>query len=120
MKINEVKKEFEIVDFNEAEGFTITRKNKNEKVIIYDKTIIENLIEKNFEKKYKKILYQIMMFNEDESSDDSDSLILQIDEFKRYLITKYFKYIGSYKLNQYMNMIMMLEGEININKRKGR
>ncbi len=121
-KINEVKSDFEILEMDEIEGLTITKKANNEKITIYDPILISEVFEKNFEKKYKKLLYMVMMFNESEdaSSDDAQSIILQIEDFRNYLINKYYNILGSHKLSQYINMLLMLESNINLTYSKGR
>ena len=121
-KINEVKSDFEIIEMDELEGLTITKKANNEKVTIYDPILISEIVDKNFEKKYKKLLYMVMMFNEldDSSSDDAEGIILQIEAFRNYLINKYYKLIGNGKLNQYIEMLLMLESQVNLNMHKGR
>ena len=62
-KITKVKSDFEILELDTKEGLTITKKDQNEKVEIYDPILIQEIIDKNFEKKYKKILYKIMLFS---------------------------------------------------------
>ena len=115
-KINEVKSDFEILEMDEIEGLTITKKANNEKITIYDPILISEVFEKNFEKKYKKLLYMVMMFNETEDA----SIILQIEDFRNYLINKYYNILGSHKLSQYINMLLMLESNINLTYSKGR
>ena len=121
-KITKVKSDFEILELDTKEGLTITKKDQNEKVEIYDPIIIQEIIDKNFEKKYKKILYKIMLFNEQEnnSSDDAEAIVLEIDNFRKYLINKYYYILGGHKLNQYINMLLMLESQINIEHTKSR
>lgn len=122
MKIKEVKKDFEIVEMEDIDGLTITKKANNEKITIYNPILIEELIEKNFEKKYKKILYMIMVYNEssDSTSEDAEGIFLEIENFKNYLIRKYYKIIEPFKLNQYLNMLLMLESKVNLKHYKGR
>ena len=116
-KITKVKSDFEILELDTKEGLTITKK-----VEIYDPILIQEIIDKNFEKKYKKILYKIMLFNEQEnnSSDDAEAIVLEIDNFRKYLINKYYYILGGHKLNQYINMLLMLESQINIEHTKSR
>ena len=121
-KIQKVKTDFEIVEMDDLEGLTITKQKNNEKVTIYDPIIISEVVDKNFEKKYKKLLYMVMLFNESEnsSSDDAENIVLQIEAFRNYLINKYRNLIGNGKLSQYINMLLMLESQINLNMHKGR
>ena len=120
--INEVKSDFEILEMDDIEGLTITKKANNEKITIYDPILISEVFEKNFEKKYKKLLYMVMMLNESEdaSSDDAESIVLQIEDFRNYLIRKYYNILGSHKLSQYINMLLMLESNINLTNSKSR
>ncbi len=120
--INEVKSDFEILEMDDIEGLTITKKANNEKITIYDPILISEVFEKNFEKKYKKLLYMVMMFNEteDASSEDAESIVLQIEDFRNYLIRKYYNILGSHKLSQYINMLLMLESNINLTNSKSR
>ena len=121
MKIKEVKSDFEILEMEDREGLIVTKKANNEKITIYEPLLIEEILDKNFEKKYKKILYAFMMYNEsDGSSDDAEGIYLEIENFRNYLINKYYKLIGPSKLSKYIDVLLMLESQINMTHSKGR
>lgn len=104
--------DFEIVELECEDGFTIKTKNKN--IIIYDKEMINNIIDKEFSAKYKKILYIIMDINSSDDATDTDTFLVreQISELKNMLLNKYKKYISKELLNKYLKMLLLLEDKI--------
>ena len=120
-KIEKINCNFEIVDREEKDGLEI--KNKNTKITLYDNDLILNAIEKNFNKKYRELLYIVMDIVENEDSTDTDSelVLYKIDNFKNILIKKYFKYLPLELRNKYNNMILLLMEKLNSKTiRKGR
>ena len=120
MNLKKVNNDFEIVELNEKEIYTI---NKNsEKISIYDNDLLEKILDNNFNKKYKELLYLCMSIIEDEESTDTDTelALLKIEDLKNYIINHYSKYINNYLLNKYLKMIMILEGKLNLPKKRGK
>ena len=119
--LSKLKCDLEIVELKEEKLFTIN--NKNEKITLYNKEMLEKIIDKNFNKKYRELLYLIMTITEDDESTESDAelALLKIDELRKYLINHYGKNISRNLLNKYLKMLMLLEQKLNVpRKRRGR
>jgi len=115
--LKKVSSEFEIVEFNVKKSFSI--KNKEEKITIYDENLILELIDKKFNKEYKKLLYIIMDINNSDDATESDGLLVRdkIDELKNIILSKYSKHISKEMLNRYLKMILILEEKLVIPER---
>ncbi len=116
IKLEDVKCDFKIVDMEEGEGLTLNKKSQDLKVTIYDENEIIKLIEDNFNKKYRSLLYIIMSLNESEDTTESDTTLafLKIEDLKNKLLNKYFKFLNPQLLDKYLNMLMFLETKIPI------
>ena len=121
-KIEEVKCDFEIVEMDDLEGFTLNKKEQGVKITMYNKDLIERIIDNNFNKKYRSLLYLVMELDSDDTTEsDTELARLKIDDLRRMLITKYFKYISRDLLEKYLNMLILLEEKIPIvSKNRGR
>ena len=115
--IKKLNSEFEVVE-KENQKFTISI-NENEKIIIYDKELLEKVIDNKFNKKYRKLLYLVMEVKENDDSDDEkiNIVLLKTEELKNLLLSKYYKYINKEILNKYLKMILLLEEKLNVPKR---
>lgn len=119
--LSKLKCDLEIVELKEEKLFTIN--NKNEKITLYNKEMLEKIIDKNFNKKYRELLYLIMSITEDDESTESDAelALLKIEDLKKYLINHYSNHISRNLLNKYLKMLMLLEQKLNVpRKRRGR
>ena len=118
--IKKTKSEFDVLELNDEELFSIS--NKNEVIKVCDKDILEKIIDNSFTDKYKKLLLLITSINEDEDSTETDAeLALQrIDNLRRYIISHYGNLISGRTLNKYLKMLTILEGNINFEKRRGK
>lgn len=116
-----INKEFEIIELDDNKTFTISK--KDEKIIVHDAKIIENVIEKKFNEKYKRLLYIIMNITTSEDSEESDAEIVRnnIEELRILLLNKYSNFIKKELLNKYLKMLVLLEEKIVIpEKSRGR
>ena len=113
-KVNSV---FEVVEHDDELVYTI--KKAEEKITIYDKRLMEEVVTKKFNENYKRILYIIMDINTSEDATDSDVEIVRnrIEELRASLLKKYEKYIDKNLLNKYLKMLMILESKLVIPKR---
>lgn len=118
--IKKVKNEFEILELEDKELFSI--KNKEEIIKVYDQELLEKIIDNTFNKKYRKLLYLIMSVNEDEDSTDTDAelALLKIEDLKKYIMLHYSELISKRLLNKYLKMLMILENKIEFNKKRGK
>ena len=120
IKLEEVSCNFEIVEMPNLEGITLNKNNA--KITIYDKEIIEKVIDENFNKKYRTLLYLIMSLNDSEDTTETDTELafLKIDDLKNHLL-KYYKFISKDLLNKYLSMLMILGEKIPyVEKNRGR
>ena len=123
IKFEEIKCDLEIVEFDDNNGLTLNKKNDNIKVTIYDQEIIENIIETNFNKKYRSLLYLVMnLKNEDDvNPSDCELALVKINDLRTLLLVKYFGFISKELLDKYLNMLMLLEQKVPfMNKERGR
>lgn len=109
---------FKIVDKESNQKFVLEKKNI--KINIYDEELIEEIIDKDFNKKYRELLYIIMEIKENDDSTDSDEslCLIKIEELKNIILSKYFKYIGKDLLNKYLRMILLLEEKLRTPKKQ--
>lgn len=120
-ELNKVSKELKIVEIEDSNSFVI--KKEKETITIYDESLIEEIIERKFQDKYKKLLYIIMDINNSEDSTESDADLVreQIQELEAMLIKKYGKYLKEGTLNRYLKMLLILNSKLEPPKvRRGR
>ena len=117
MKIKEVKNEFKIIELKEEQSFKIQRDNL--KITIYDEEIINDLINKNLQKKYGRLVYLVASLNDNDDTTDSDVFLVRnkIDELRNIILTKYAKYLKRSILNKYLKALLLLEEKIILPKR---
>ena len=118
--MNKIKKtitDLEIVELNDEILYSCNKKGL--KIDFYDEDSLDDYFDKNFNVKYREILYLIMNYNEDdESSPEDEELILsKIEDLKNRLLTKYSKYISKDRLNKYLKMIILLDSKIKVKER---
>lgn len=120
MNLKKTSNEFEILEMNEEVIYSINK--KNEKIGIYNNELLESIIDKIFNKKYKELLYLCMSISEDEDSTESDTelALLKIESLKNYIFEHYSKYINKNLLNKYLKMLLILESKLNIPRKKGK
>lgn len=115
IKLEQVKCDLEIVSLDEQNGLTLNKKSKDIKVTIYDKDLITKIIDDNFNKKYRSLLYLVMNLNdEDTTESDTNLALLKIDDLKKLIINKYINFLSKGLLDKYLNMLMLLEEKVPI------
>ncbi|MBQ7031416.1 MAG: hypothetical protein IJN13_03480 [Bacilli bacterium] len=116
--LKKLNSEFTVVEKENNVKFTIS-KSEEEKLFVYDEELVENIIDSNFNQKYRKLLYLVMDIEENEDSADSDCelALIKIEELKNLLLSKYYKYISRELLNKYLKMMMLLEEKLTIPRR---
>ena len=113
--LKKLNSEFTVVEKENNVKFTIS-KSEEEKLFVYDEELVENIIDSNFNQKYRKLLYMVMDIADSTDSDCELSLI-KIEELKNLLLSKYYKYINRELLNKYLKMMMLLEEKLTIPRR---
>lgn len=120
-ELNKVSKELKVIEMEDSNSFVI--KKEKETITIYDESLIEEIIERKFQDKYKKLLYIIMDINNSEDSTESDEDLVreQIHELEVMLIKKYGKHLKEGTLNRYLKMLLILNSKLELPKvRRGR
>jgi len=116
-----VNAEFEIVEFDDKKTFTVRK--EEEKITFYDEKLIEDIIIKKFNDKYKRLLYIIMDITNSEDATDTDAEIIrsQIEELRNLLLNKYSKYLSRELINKFLKMLLILDSKLVIpERRRGR
>ena len=110
----------EIVDYQEIEGLTISKENKEEKITIFDKNLINKIINQKINKKYQELLNIIIDINdsEDATTTDGELVLIKIDSLKEKILKEYGKYLTKEALNKYLQMFESLENKLEIPKIK--
>ncbi len=113
IKLEQVKCDFEIIEDHDQNGLTLSKKNNNIKITIYDQSLIEKIIDDNFNKKYRALLYMIMSLNnEDTTESDTELALIKIDDLRNILLSKYFNLISKELLDKYLNMLLLLDQKV--------
>ena len=121
IKISKLNKDLEIVEKDAKDLITINSKKLNEKIIIYDSDIGEEIIANKFNKKYEELFYLVNYLDEDDNDSDTELVLIKIDKLKAYLLDKYKKFLDSDKLKIYLNKLTYLESKLkDKTKHKGR
>ncbi len=117
MKIQKTSGEFKIIDIENSKTFAIEK--NNEKIIVHDEELIENLINKKFSRKYCELLYIIndILNSDEENGTDDDLLALKIEDLRNELLNRYNKFINKSTLNKYLKMLDLLEDKLNSRKK---
>ena len=112
-----INSQFEILEYEDKKTFTITK--EEQKITFYDDKVIEDVISKKFNEKYKQILSIIMDLNDSDDSTESDMFLVRdrISELRNILMNKYGNYISRQLLNKYLKMLMILEDKIIISEK---
>ena len=119
------KKSIVYFEYDKIKGYNLTSKNKNiklkdainvNKMVIINPSFIEKLINKNIDKKFKKLLNFIINLYED-SDDPSSNMMLalnEVEKFKREIINKYLDYMNKKQLKKLQQDIQYLEKQITL------
>ena len=110
--LKKINSEFEIIEFEDKKTFTI--KKLEEKITFYDERLIEEVISKKFNDKYKQLLYIIMdiVSSDDATETDADLVREQINDLRNSFVNKYAKYLSSDLLNKYLKMLLILDSKL--------
>lgn len=102
------KNEFSIIELEIEEGIKIPDKNKEYEIEIIDEKLKKSVVEKKFNKDYKKLIAKIL---EEDDNDDGEKVRV-IDNYILYFERKYGKYLTKRDLNRYLKMLNMLKEEV--------
>lgn len=112
--IEKIKCDFEIVEMDNLEGFAIKNRKQNEVITIYDEELIQDAIAKNFNKKYRELLYLVMDVNESDDATETDTelVLMKIDDLRKKILNM--KFLSKEQLNKYLKMLLLLNEKIRV------
>ena len=114
IKKNKFKK---ISSFNYKNTFDISKKKNKERMGIirfYDESIINGVIKRSIDNRFKKIL-ELIASIEESDSDPSDGLIFCLDEaskFKQEMVNKYSNFLKKNQIQLINKKIELIENEV--------
>ena len=87
--------------------------NRN-KVYLYNQELIDLIIKDKFYPDYHKVVKQILIYLEDDDSDNEDATLYLEELFKYYdiYINKYEKYLSTKEKNRFMRELRSLTNEL--------
>ena len=112
--IEKIKCDFEIVEMDNLEGFAIKNRQQNEVITIYDEELIQDAIAKNFNKKYRELLYLVMDVNESDDATETDTelVLMKIDDLRKKILNM--KFLSKEQLNKYLKMLLLLNEKLRV------
>lgn len=86
---------------------------KNFVYIFYDPWLKE-ILKKDFDPEYLKLVSKIISFLNDETDGDSSTLMLALEEMTMVFYNKYAKYLSKDTIKKYLKQINILKNELNL------
>lgn len=87
--------------------------NKIYVYIFYEPWLIE-ILRKDFDSEYLKLVARIISFLNDETDGDSSVLMLELEEMTMVFYNKYAKYLSKDTIKKYLKQINILKNELNL------
>lgn len=81
--------------------------------IFYEPWLIE-ILRKDFDPKYLKLVARIISFLNDETDDDANALMVELEEMTMIFYNKYAKYLSKDTIKKYLKQINILKNELNL------
>ena len=112
------------LEYDKIDGFNMTSKNKNiklkdainvNKMVIINPSFIEKLIDKNINKKIKKLIDMLANIYDIDDEDPSGALmeaLNEVEKFKREMINKYLNYMTKEQVDILEKKVQILETEV--------
>lgn len=86
---------------------------KNFVYIFYDPWLKE-ILKKDFDPEYLKLVSKIISFLNDETDGDSSVLMLELEEMTMIFYNKYAKYLSKDTIKKYLKQINILKNELSL------
>lgn len=81
--------------------------------IFYEPWLIE-ILKKDFDPEYLKLVARIISFLNDETDDDANALMVELEEMAMIFYNKYAKYLSKDTIKKYLKKINILKNELNL------
>lgn len=89
-------------------------KIKKNFVYIFYEPWLKEILKKDFDPEYLKLVARIISFLNDETDDDSSVLMLELEEMTMVFYNKYAKYLSKDTIKKYLKQINILKNELNL------
>lgn len=89
-------------------------KIKKNSVYIFYESWLKEILKKDFDPEYLKLVAQIISFLNDETDDDASTLMLELEEMTMIFYNKYAKYLSKDTIKKYLKQINILKNELNL------
>ena len=109
-KVFRLESKFKTNDIICFDGYEIRIKKCN--ITIIKQEWINKLIRMLYDNTYDELLSRILLFLDDESSDDARDLLEELRAVRMILYNKYEKYLDKKTLNKYLFKIVLLKSEL--------
>ena len=89
-------------------------KIKKNIVYIFYEPWLKEILKKDFDPEYLKLVSKIISFLNDETDDDASTLMLELEEMTMVFYNKYAKYLSKDTIKKYLKQINILKNELNL------
>lgn len=89
-------------------------KIKKNSVYIFYEPWLKEILKKDFDPEYLKLVSKIISFLNDETDDDASTLMLELEEMTMIFYNKYAKYLSKDTIKKYLKQINILKNELNL------
>lgn len=89
-------------------------KIKKNFVYIFYEPWLKEILKKDFDPEYLKLVSKIISFLNDETDGDSSTLMLALEEMTMVFYNKYAKYLSKDTIKKYLKQINILKNELNL------
>lgn len=100
-----------IIFVYELDGYKMKFKRK-EIQIFYEPWLV-SILEREFDPDYLKLVARILSFLNDESDEEPNELMYELQEMRMIFYNKYEKYLGPDIIKKYFKQINILKNELN-------
>lgn len=83
-------------------------------VYIFYEPWLKEILKKDFDPEYLKLVSKIISFLNDETDGDSSTLMLDLEEMTMVFYNKYAKYLSKDTIKKYLKQINILKNELNL------
>lgn len=83
-------------------------------VYIFYEPWLKEILKKDFDPEYLKLVSKIISFLNDETDGDSSVLMLELEEMTMVFYNKYAKYLSKDTIKKYLKQINILKNELNL------
>lgn len=89
-------------------------KIKKNSVYIFYEPWLKEILKKDFDPEYLKLVSKIISFLNDETDGDANALMVELEEMTMVFYNKYAKYLSKDTIKKYLKQINILKNELNL------